>query len=144
MWRSSGLILVFWLSRLQVFVWVMSLFITVVIRDLTYILLLCSMVTGFRLLDSDGRGGILLGFVLLLFLVFSGLIKRLGILGRSGYGSLSLRFVLAIIFHHSLGLNFVYSGVGRSIPSKDLLISLLYIRTRSSAHLGLDFHHFHY
>ena len=108
----------------------MSLFVIVVTRDLIYVLL-CSVVTDLRFVNSGGWGEIPLGFVLLLLLVFPGLIGRPGILGRSGYGSLSLRFVPAIIFHHSLGLDFVCGSVGRSISSGDLLVSFSYIKTRS-------------
>ena len=109
----------------------MSLFITVVTLDLTYVLLLPSLVTDLRLVDSGDRGGIPLGFVLLLFLVLSGLIRRLGILGRSRYRSLSLGFVPAMIFHRFLSLDFVGGGVGRSIPSGDLLVGFLYVGTQS-------------
>ena len=109
----------------------MSLSITVVTRDLTYILFLPSLVTDLRLVDSGDRGGILLGFVLLLVLVLPGLIGRLGILGRSRYRSLSLGFVPTMMFHRSLSLDFVCGGVGRSIPSGDLLVGLSYVGTRS-------------
>ena len=107
----------------------MSLFVTVVTQDLTYVLLR-SMVTDLRLVDSGGRGGIPLGFVLFLLLVLPGLIGRLGILGGSRHGSLSLGFVPAIIFHHSLSLDLVCGSVGRSISSGDLLIGLSYVGTR--------------
>ena len=109
----------------------MSFSVTVVTRNLIYVLLLPSMVTELRLVDSGGRGGILLGFVLLLLLVLPGLIGRLGILGRSRYGSLSLGFVPAMIFHCSLSLDFVCSDVGRSIPLGDLLVGFSYVGTWS-------------
>ena len=108
----------------------MSLFVTVVTQDLTYVLL-CSVVTDLRLVDSGGRGGIPLGFVLFLLLVLPGFIGRLGLLGRSRRRSLSLGFVPAIIFHCSLSLDLVCGSVGRLISSGDLLISLLYVGTRS-------------
>ena len=108
----------------------MTLFVTVVTRDLTYVLL-CFVVIDLRLVNSGSRGGILLGFVLLLLLVLPGLIRRPGILGRSGYESLSLGFVPAMIFHHSLGLDLVCGGMGWSIPSKDLQVDLSYIKTWS-------------
>ena len=109
----------------------MFFFVTVVTRDLIYVFFFPFVVTELHLVDSNGRGGIPLSFVLLLFLVFSGLIGRLGILGKSRYGSLSLGFVPAMIFYCSLSLDFVCGGVGRSIPLRDLLVSLLYVRTRS-------------
>ena len=62
--------------------------------------------------------------------VLSGFIGRLGILGRSKYGSLGLGFGPAMIFDRSLGLELVYGSVGRSVPSGDLLVGLKYIRTR--------------
>ena len=108
----------------------MSLFVTVVIQDLTYVLLR-SVVTDLRLVDSGSWGGIPLGFVLLLLLIFLGLIGRPGILGRSGYGNLSLGFVLAMIFHRSLDLDLVCGSMGRSISLEDLLVSLSYMRTWS-------------
>ena len=109
----------------------MFFFVTVVIRDLTYVFLLPPMVTDLRLIDSSGQGGIPLGFVLFLLLIFPNLIGKLGILGRSRYGNLSLGFVPMMIFHCSLSLNFVCSGMCRLISLEDLLIGLLYVRTRS-------------
>ena len=103
------------------------LFVTVIARDLTYVLFPPSVVTDLRLVDSGGRGGISIGFVLLLLLVLLGLIGRSGILGRSRYRSLSLRLVPAIIFHCSLNLYFVCSSVGRLIPSGNMLVSLAYV-----------------
>ena len=108
----------------------MFLFVTVVTRDLTYVLLRF-VVTDFCLIDSGGRGRISLGFVLLLFLVLSGLIGRLGILDRSGYGSFGLGFVPTMIFHRSLGLDLVCVGMSRSISSRDLVVGFSYIKTRS-------------
>ena len=107
----------------------MSLFVTVVTRDLIYVFL-CSVVTNLRPVDSGGRGGIPLAFVLFLLLVCPGLIGRLGILGGSRHGSLSLGFVPTIIFHCSLSLDLVSGIVGRSISSGDLLIGLSYVGTR--------------
>ena len=108
----------------------MSLFVTVVTRDLTYVLLR-SMVTDLRLVDSGGRGGIPLPFVLFLLLVLSGLMRRLRILGGSRHGSLGLGFVPAMIFHRSLSLDLVCGSVGRMISSGDLLIGFSYVGTRS-------------
>ena len=88
------------------------------------------MVTDLCLVDSSGQDGILLGFMLLLLLIFPNLIGRLRILGRSGYKSLSLRFDPTMIFHCSLGLDFVYGSMGQSIPLGDLFVGLSYIRTR--------------
>ena len=48
----------------------MSFFVIVVTHDLTYVCLLCFVVTDFRLIDSGGQGEIPLGFVLLFFLSF--------------------------------------------------------------------------
>ena len=89
------------------------------------------MVTDLHLVDSGGRGGISLGFVLFLLLVLPSLIGRLEILGGSRYGSLSLGFVSAMIFHRSLSLDLVCGSVGQSISSGDLLIGLSYGGTRS-------------
>ena len=108
----------------------MSFFVTVVIQDLTYVFL-CFVVTDLRFVDSGGRGRIPFGFVLFLLLVLPSLIGRLGILGGSRHGSLSLGFVPAMIFHCSLSLDLVCGSVGRSISSKDLLIGLSYVGTRS-------------
>ena len=109
----------------------MSLSVTVVTRDLTYVLLLPSMGTELRLVDSGGQSGISLSFVLLLLLVLPGLIERLGILGKSKYGSLSLGFVSAIIFYCFWSLDFVCNGMGRSILLGDLFVGLSYVGTRS-------------
>ena len=89
------------------------------------------MITNLCLFDFGGRGGISLGFVLLLPLILSGLIGWLRILGRSRYGSLSLGFVPAMIFYRFLSLDFVYGGMGRSISLEDLLVSLSYVETWS-------------
>ena len=107
----------------------MSLFVTVVTRDLTYVLL-CSVVTDLRLVDSGGRSRIPLGFMLFLLLVLPGLIGRLEILDGSRHGSLSLGFDSAIIFHRSLSLDLVCGSVGRLISLGDLLIDLSYVGTR--------------
>ena len=87
------------------------------------------MVTDLRLVDSVGWGGIPLGFVLLLLFVLLDLIRRFEILGRTGYRSLGLGFVPAMIFYCSLGLDFVCNSMGWSIPSGDLLVGLLYLKT---------------
>ena len=107
----------------------MSLFVIVIIHDLTYVFFLLSIVTDLCVIDSCGRDRIPLGFVLLLLLVFSGLIGRLRILNKSKYGSFSLGFVFAMIFYRSLSLDFVCTRVSRSIPSGDLLIGLSYVGT---------------
>ena len=120
----------------------MSLFITIVICDLTYDLFLFS---DLCFVNSGSQvGKILLGFVLFLLFVFPNLIGRLEILNESKHKSLSFRFVLAIIFHRFLSLDFVYSNVRQSISTGDLLIGLSYIGTRSYARLGLGFYHFCY
>ena len=108
----------------------MSFFITVVTRNLTYVLLFLSIVTDFCFVDSGGWRKIPLGFMLFLLLVFSGLIGRLGILGRSRYRNLSLRSVPALVFHCSLSLDFVCGGVGQLILLGDLLVGLSYVKTR--------------
>ena len=103
----------------------MSLFVTIVTLDLTYVFLLCDL----RLVDSGGRVG---GLSLMLSPppASPGLVQRLGILGGSGLGSLSLGLVPAIVFCCSLGLDLVSGSVGGPVPSKDLLISLLYVGTQ--------------
>ena len=108
----------------------MTFFVTVVTQDLTYVFFRF-VVTDLRLVDFGGRGRIPLGFVLFLLLVLPGFIGRLGILGRSRHGSLSLGFVPAMIFHRFLSLDLVCGSVGRLISSGDLLIGLSYVRTRS-------------
>ena len=107
----------------------MFLFVTVVIQDLTYDFLR-SVVTDLRFVDSDGRSRIPFGFMLFHFLVLPGFIGRLGILGGSRHGSLSLRFIPVMIFHYSLSLDLVCGSVGWSISLGDLLIGFLYVRTR--------------
>ena len=101
----------------------------IVIHNHIYVFFPPFVVTDLHLVDSGNRGGIPLGFKLLLLLVFPGLIQRLGILGRSRYGNLSLAFVPAIIFYHSLSLDFVCGGMHQSIPLGNLLVSLAYIGT---------------
>ena len=67
--------------------------------------------------------------MLLLFLISSGLVGRLGILGGSGRGSgggiFSSRFVPTI--HHSVGLDFMGGVVSELTFSGDQEISLSYI-----------------
>ena len=118
----------------------MSLFVTVVTRDLTYVLLLRSVVTDLRLVDSGGRGGVLLvpssvpPALLLLLPSFFGALSVISALSchfLGGSRHLSLRVVPAMIFHRSLSLDFVCGGVRRSIFSGDLVIGLSYIRTWS-------------
>ena len=106
----------------------MSLFVTIVILDLTYIFLLCDL----RLVDSGGWiGGLSLVFMLFPSPVSPGLVRRLRILGGSGLGSFSLGLVLAVVFCCSLGLDLVNGSVGGPVPLKDLLIGFPYVGTRS-------------
>ena len=118
----------------------MSLFVIVVTRDLTSVLLLPFMVINLHLVDSGGRGRILLIFFLVtsaLLLLLPNFLGALSVISAlschflGGSRHLSLGVDLAMIFHRSLGLDFVCGGVGRSILSGDLLVGLLYIRTRS-------------
>ena len=70
--------------------------------------------------------------MLLLLFVLSSLIGRLEISGSgrgSGGGTFTSGFIPAT--HRSLGLDFVSGGVSELVPSKDLYISLLYVKTRS-------------
>ena len=119
---------------------VMSFYIIVVTRDLTYVLYLPFVVTDLRLVDSSGRNRL----PLILFLVLPTLLLLLlsffkalsGISALSGHflgGSryLSLGVVPAMIFHCSLSLDFVCGGVRRLISLEDLLIGLSYVETRS-------------
>ena len=66
---------------------------------------------------------------MLFFLIFPDLIRRLEILSKSRRRAFSLGFVLAMIFYRSLNLDFMGGGMGRSISSKTIQVSLLYIRT---------------
>ena len=117
----------------------MSLLIAVETRDLACVLCVPSPPLGSdpRRIDYGGRGSrvffgfprILLGFIVLLFFVFSGLIGRLRILSGSGHGSLSLGFIPAS--HRPLCLDFVRGGVSGSTSSEDLGISFSHVKTRS-------------
>ena len=113
----------------------MTFFVTVKTRDHIQVpkfLLLLAGLSGLSCVYSGGRdGAFLLDFVLFLLLFLPSLIRRLGILGGSRHGSLSLRFVPAMIFYRSLSLDFVCGSMGRSISSRDLLLSLSYVKTRS-------------
>lgn len=76
-------------------------------------------------------GGISLVFLLFLFFILSGLIKKLGILGRSRRKSFkSLRFIPAMVFHHFLSLDLIYNDVGWLPCLKVMLIGFLYVKTR--------------
>ena len=139
------MILVFWLPRLWALIWIVFFFVIVVIRDLIYSFSPLSVVTSLCFLDFGGRiGGIPLVFVLVLFFISLGLIKRLGILGRNRHRSLSLGFVFAMIFYCSLSLEFVCSSVCQLAFLRNLLIDLLYIKTFSSTHFCLGFYRFCY
>ena len=108
----------------------MFIFIAVVICDLNYVFLPLFVVIDFYFVDFNGQNGILLGFMLFLFLVFPGFIERLEILGRSRYRNLSLGLIPVMVFHCSMSLDFVCGDVGWSIPLRNLLVNFLYIRTR--------------
>ena len=87
----------------------MSLFFTIVTLDLTYIFLLSDL----RLVDSVGRGG----GVPLVFMLSSppaspGLVQRLRILCKSGFGSFTLGLVPAIVFCCSLSLDLMGGSMG--------------------------------
>ena len=113
-------------------------FITVVIYDLTYVPLLFFLfllVSNFGRVDFGSRGSgipgisiIPLVLMLLLLLVLPGFIGRHEILGGSRHGE-SLGVIPAI--HCSLGLDLVCGGMGRLIFLETILISLLYVGTRS-------------
>ena len=121
----------------------MSLLVTVVTRDSTYVLLVLpplSTPSDLGRVDSGGRGGGILGFPgapfaspVLLF-VLLGFIGRLGILGGSrcgsGCGALrSLGVIPAMIFPRSLGLDLVRSGVSRLVLPETTQMSLPYVGT---------------
>ena len=123
----------------------MSLLVTVVTRDSTYVLLvLPPLFTPSNLgrVDSGGRGGGILGFLgtllilPVLLLVLLGFIGWLGLLGGSrcgsGCGALrSLGVIPTMVFPHSLGLDLVRGGISGSISSENLEISLSHVRTWS-------------
>lgn len=117
----------------------MFLLVAVGTHDLTHLFLVPPLFAfDFGHLDPGGRGGEILGFlgaslvlILLLILVFSGLMGRLRLLNGSRRGAHSPGFVTAMIFHYSLGLDFVHGGVSKSTSLEDLYIGLSYIRTRS-------------
>ena len=117
----------------------MSFFVTVVTRDLTYVLLLPFVVTDLCLVDFSGRDEILLVLFLilpaflLLFLSFLGALNVISALSchfLGGSRHFSLGVVPTMIFHGSLSLDFVCSNLHWSISLGDLLISLPYLRTR--------------
>lgn len=79
-----------------------SFFITVVARNIAYVFHLLFFVIDFYCVDFGSQVEILLIFLLLFFLVFSGLIRRLEILGRRGrrsFRSRSLGSVTVMVFH---------------------------------------------
>ena len=133
MWRLSRLILIYWLPSFQALYWILFLFITVVIYDLTYIFFLPFPVTDLCHVNSSSRiGRILLIFLLLLLFILSCLIKRIKILGKSRHRSLkSLRFIFSIAFYCFLGLDLVCGSVGWLTSLKTMLIGLSYIKTWS-------------
>ena len=116
----------------------MPQFVAVIIRDLTWVLPLSSsfLVSNLAHVDSGGRGasgfpGIPLVSMLLLLFILSSFIGRLAIGEggrRSGGGTFTSGFIFAT--HRSLGLDFVSDGVSGLVPSEDLYISLLYVKTR--------------
>ena len=65
------------------------------------------------------------------FLSFLAILEGLESWVEVSMEALALKFVPAIIIHHSLSLDFVCGGVHRSISSGDSLVSLLYIRAWS-------------
>ena len=113
----------------------MTFVVIVEIHDHTQVpkfFLLLARLSGLSCVYSGSRGGVFsLSFMLFLFFVLPGLIGRLEILGASKHRNLGFGFVPAMIFHCSLGLDFVCGGVERSISLGDLLVSLPYIRTWS-------------
>ena len=105
----------------------MSLFVTIVILDLTYVSLLFDL----RLVDSGGRGGgVPLVFMLSPPPASPGLIRKLGILGRSGLESFSLGLVPAMVFRCSLSLDLMGGGIGRSVLPETAQISFSYVGTQ--------------
>ena len=122
----------------------MSLLVAVETRNLTHVLLLSPLpfTSNLSYVDSGGQVGGILGFFgiflvlsVLLLLILLAFIGRLGILsgsGGSGCGALkSLGVIPAMVFHRSLGLDFVRGGVSRSILSETTQISLPHIGTRA-------------
>ena len=115
----------------------MPQFVAVIIRDLAWVLLLSPsfLVSDLGHVDFGSRGvsgfsGIPLVSMLLLLLVFSSLIGRLGI-GGSGCKSGGGTFTSFFATYRSLGLDFMRGGMSGSVPLEDLYISLSYVRTRS-------------
>ena len=115
----------------------MSQFVTVIIRDLTCVLLLLFflsfLVSDLGRVNSDGRDGRIPRFpgvpsVLMLFLllILPSLIRRLKL--RGGSESLKSLGVFSVMYR-SLGLNFVYNCVSGSTSSEDLYVSLSYVGT---------------
>ena len=115
----------------------MFLLIVVEIRNLTHVLFIPPpLASDFGRVDSSNRSGKILGFskislifMLLLFLVISGLIRRLGILAGSGHKGLRSLGVIPAI-QRLLCLDLMSSGIGRSIPSETILVRLSYVKTR--------------
>ena len=123
----------------------MSLLVTVVTHDSTYVLFVLSPLStpsDLGCVDSGGRGGGILGFPRtplispVFLLVLLGFLGRLGLLGGSGCGSgcgafRSLGVIPTMVFPHSLGLDLVRGDVSGSISSEDLEISLSHVGTWS-------------
>ena len=63
------------------------------------------------------------------FFLFSSLIKRLGILGRSEIDSFSIKFLYIMIFYCFLSLNFMCNNIGQLTSLKKMLINFMYIET---------------
>lgn len=123
------LILVFWLLKFWALGCIVSFFDIVVIYDLTYILFLLFFITDFYCIDSNSQvGGMVLVFLLLLLLTFSGLIGWRRILKKSECIR-NFRFVPTIVFYYSLSLNLIYGNVSRLTFLEIILIGLLYVKT---------------
>ena len=124
----------------------MSFLVTIETHNLTHVLLVPSfLVSELICINSGGRDGGIFGFsgilrffrisfvsVVLFPFILLGFIRRLGILSGSGHRALRrLEVIPTMIFHHSLGLDFVRGVMGWSIPLKTTRISFLHIRTRA-------------
>ena len=121
----------------------MALFVTAITRNIGRVRFFRSVVTLFRgisCVDSSGWGRVFLIYssilpaLLLLFPSFLGAFSVISALSCHFFGRnrhLSLTVVPAKIIHRSVSLDFMCGGVHQFMSSGDLLIGLLYKKTRS-------------